>query len=213
MRKRLYIIIAVVVFILLGVFIYQQSKDTQSFDMLKADDLRVAYSPDLERVLENKIVLLTTLVQEPEIVQYILKVNSQYSEIEREKLFAIDKYWDLIEDSDPLLQLYETNKVAYRLKQLQSREPGFSEIFVTDQHGFNVAQTNKTSDIYQADEEWWQKAYDNGKGKSYAGLIEFDESSLTAGISVYLPVREPVTGKVIGIVKGVISIDDIKSKL
>ena len=213
MRKRLYIIIAVVVFILLGVFIYQQSKDTQSFDMLKADDLRVAYSPDLERVLENKIVLLTTLVQEPEIIQYILKVNSQYSEIEAEKLFAIDKYWDSIEDSDPLLRLYTTNKVAYRLKKLQSREPGFSEIFVTDRYGFNVAQTNKTSDIYQADEEWWQQAFNDGEGKSYAGLIEFDESSLTAGISVYIPVKNPVTGEVIGIAKGVVSIEDIKSEL
>ena len=213
MHKWLYIIIAAAIFIFFGIAVYQQAIDTQSSDTLGAENQRVAYSPELERVLENKMVLLSKLLQEPEVIQYILKVNSQYSEIEAEKLFAIDKYWDSIEDSDPLLQLYSTNKVAYRLKQLQSREPGFSEIFVTDRHGFNVAQTNKTSDIYQADEEWWQQAFNDGEGKSYAGLIEFDESSLTTGISVYVPVKDPVTGEVIGIAKGVVSIEDIKSEL
>ena len=213
MHKWLYITVATVVIVLLVVVIYQQERSTRSSGAGGGQEQRVDYSPDLDRVLENKIALLKEMIKDPVIIDYISKVNSQYSEIEEKKLLAIDRYWASIEEGDPLLELYETNIVARRLKQLQSREAGFSEIFVTDKHGFNVAQTNKTSDIYQADERWWQQAYDNGKGRSYAGLIEFDESSLTTGISVYIPVIEPRTGEVIGIVKGVISIENIKSEL
>jgi len=213
MRKWIYIVIVAIVSVALGVVVYQQEKNSQSLNSAGVEEQRAAYSPQLEAVLENKMKLLKEVLEEPEIRQYIAKVNSQYSEIEAERLLVIDEYWGSIEETDPLLELYTTNKVALRLKQLQSRDPGFSEIFVTDLHGFNIAQTNKTSDIYQADEEWWQKAFNNGEGKSYSGLIEFDESSLTTGISVYVPVREPGTGEVMGIVKGVISIEHIKSEL
>ena len=37
---------------------------------------------------------------------------------------------------------------------------------LTDAKGAVIAATNKTSDYFQADERWWEEAYNNGKGAS-----------------------------------------------
>ena len=61
-------------------------------------------------------------------------------------------------------------------------------MFVTDKYGALVASTNRTSDYYQADEDWWQAAYNNGEGAIYFGQPEFDESSQSFGIIMAVPI-------------------------
>ena len=99
------------------------------------------------------------------------------------------------------------------LVEFQKEHPEFYEIFVTDKLGLNAAQTNETSDFYQADEDWWIGAYNGGEGREYHGILEFDESAQTEGISIYIPVHDPDTNEVIGISKAVLSVDAIKSEL
>ena len=38
----------------------------------------------------------------------------------------------------------------------------YGEVFITNKHGANIAQTGKTSDYRQDDEEWWQSAKNDG---------------------------------------------------
>ena len=62
----------------------------------------------------------------------------------------------------------------------------YEEIFATNKYGANVAQTQRTTDYYQADEQWWQIAKKEG---FYVGPVEFDESvgsfTITIAIGVY----------------------------
>ena len=80
-------------------------------------------------------------------------------------------------------------------------------------YGLNAGQTNKTTDYYQADEDWWIGAYNSGKGKASHGTIEFDESAQTEAISLYIPVMDGINNKAIGVIKAVVSITAIKMDL
>ncbi|MBI5039415.1 MAG: hypothetical protein HZC13_06640 [Nitrospirae bacterium] len=50
----------------------------------------------------------------------------------------------------------------------------YGEVFVTNKFGANVAQTGKTSDYRQDDEEWWQSAK---KDNFYMKDVAYDESA------------------------------------
>ena len=51
------------------------------------------------------------------------------------------------------LKEYYTEKYGYAV---------FGELFITNRYGANVAQTGRTSDYRQDDEQWWQLAKKNG---------------------------------------------------
>ena len=81
----------------------------------------------------------------------------------------------------------------------------FGECFVTNKYGINVAQTRKTTDYYQADEVWWQKAKEEG---TYVGQIQYDKS---AGLyEVDLSVRlDDTEGRFVGVMKAVLNIQEL----
>ena len=95
----------------------------------------------------------------------------------------------------------------------QEAHDGFPEIFVTDRHGLIVAQTNKTSDYNQADEDWWTRTFGDGAGQTHHGPIEYDESAQAEAISIYVPVVDPGSKKTIGVMKAVCDITAIKMEL
>ncbi|MFA5164898.1 MAG: ATP-binding protein [Candidatus Omnitrophota bacterium] len=112
----------------------------------------------------------------------------------------MERKWPGLKDDDPLLKEYLDNYVAVRLKTLSEDEGYMGEVFVTDRFGGIVASSRKTSDFYQADEDWWQYAYNGGNGADYVGDIEFDQSSKLWGIALAVPIRDG-SGNIIGICK------------
>ncbi len=79
----------------------------------------------------------------------------------------------------------------------------FREILLADRYGRLVAATGKTSDYYQADEEWWRVTYLEGRGQSYLSDIQYDESMGIYSVDIAEPVRDPESGEVLGILKAV----------
>jgi HAMP domain-containing protein len=104
-------------------------------------------------------------------------------------------------NSDPLVHERLTNSAALDLIEYQTAFPDNVEVFITDLHGGLVGTTNRTSDYNQADEAWWQAAYNNGKGAIYISNPEFDESSGKLGILFALPVHDRDSHKIIGILR------------
>ncbi|MGD8787351.1 MAG: ATP-binding protein [Phycisphaerales bacterium] len=81
----------------------------------------------------------------------------------------------------------------------------FSEVFVTNKYGANIALTGKTSDYYQADELWWQFTHKDGL---YISDVEYNES---AGIySTNIGIRiDDEDGDFLGIIKAVVNIEEV----
>jgi GAF domain-containing protein len=104
-------------------------------------------------------------------------------------------------NADPLIKEHLTNAVALDLLEFQAAFPENFEIFVTDVYGGLVGASNRTSDYYQADEDWWQAAYNNGQGAAYISKPAIDESTGRFGVQIVLPLRSRDTGKVVGILR------------
>lgn len=168
---------------------------------------------EVEKILDNKIFLVRDLIRHPTIIAEVKRANDDHQALSLQEILELDTRWRNAEGVDDFIKPFITNEVAFLLIQFQEDHIGFSEVFVTDVYGLNVGQTNKTTDYYQADEDWWIGAYNSGMGKAYHGPIEFDESAQAEAISLYIPIMDPETSTVIGVVKAVVSIAAIKMEL
>jgi two-component system, LuxR family, sensor kinase FixL len=123
----------------------------------------------------------------------------------------IDNEWNSeCNEIMPVMAELNSNPLAIRLQTLRTFYqnkygfPVFSEIFVTNSFGANVAQSNKTSDYNQADEDWWQLAKKDGV---FTSDIEFDESSGTYSIALASRI-EDANGEFLGVIKSVLNIQE-----
>jgi hypothetical protein len=77
----------------------------------------------------------------------------------------------------------------------------YREIMVTDLQGRLVAASNLTSDYAQADEGWWMKAFDGGRGRVYVSDVHRDESANVYAFEIAVPVPSPDGESLAGIMK------------
>jgi hypothetical protein len=94
-----------------------------------------------------------------------------------------------------------------RLRQMQQMNPFYAEIFVMDNQGANVCQTDKTSDYWQGDEDKFIKSFNNGNGAIFVDEVEFDESTQAYISQVSVPVIDE--GKAIGAITFGIDVDQL----
>lgn len=130
------------------------------------------------------------------------------------RLRAMDRQWETASDNDILVagRLNPViNVVASELLEFQERYQAHIEIFVTDRFGALVAATNRISDYYQADEEWWQAAYNKGYGGLFLGPPSFDRSSATYGISIAVPIYAHETKEVVGVLRSTYNLTELAS--
>ena len=123
---------------------------------------------------------------------------------------SLDARWGRALDSDPLIQNVIADDLSAEFRNIQSVFPQFVEVFVTDQYGAIISSSDRTSDYYQADEDWWQAAWNDGKGGVYIGEPAFDESTNTLAIQMAIPVASRNTaGKPIGVLRATIDINEL----
>ncbi len=79
------------------------------------------------------------------------------------------------------------------------------EVFVTNKYGANVAQTGKTTDYRQDDEEWWQKA---SKDDLYVADVEYDTSADVYSTDIGIRINDE-KGDFIGVMKVVLNIEEV----
>ena len=183
----------------------------QNKDKLSKSDLETGeYADELKSHLEVRQAQLNALFASERITQTLIHANKRLTEetpLSNARYQALDQSMQKMRDTYNV-QLLLYNSCAIKLKQFQAEHPAFVEIFVTDLSGMNVCQTNMTTDFYQADEKWWQTAYNNGQGKLYYGEIEYDDSASEVVSPIYMPIYEHK--KLIGIAKALVAIEDIK---
>ena len=132
------------------------------------------------------------------IQSYIEQKDKEWTSVPKETL--TDFMQELINNrlSDELrnwLKFYE-EKYGYQV---------FGEVFVTNKYGANAAQTGKTTDYYQADEEWWQNAKTDGL---YIRDVEYDESAHVYSTDIGIRINDEA-GNFVGVMKVVLNIEEV----
>lgn len=170
-------------------------------------------------IIESEVKELESYVASPSIWGAVIKEsNLKYSAVsdkDRLEYFAnMDREWLQPSLDNAIVNKHINTLLGLRLKKFVETKGNIVEIFLTDRYGGLVVASEKTSDFYQADEEWWQKTFNAGKGSVFIGDMEFDESSGFWSITISVPVYDN-NSEIIGVCKAVYStlkFSDVVSK-
>ncbi len=172
-----------------------------------------AYAPQLQHLLDEKLRLLAALARETVIQEAVNAANSAGASLSTADIMARDRQWQRAGADDAFTRALQENAAARRLAAFCEAHLAFPEVFVTDRRGLVVAMSNRTSDYLQADEDWWQRAYAQGRGHAHAGEIEYDESAHSQAIALCLPVPATTGSQIAGVIKAVFDVKAVKAEL
>lgn len=133
--------------------------------------------------------------------------NGDLSEIEN-----LDRQWReavAANNTNQLMRSILQNETSNVLLEFKSNFPSHVEVFITDIYGSNVASTDVTSDYYQADEEWWQRAYNNGRGAVFISQPIFDSSTETLSLQMAVPIFDSQNTNIVGILRTSVNLEII----
>ena len=167
--------------------------------------LGIAYSGEKapKEIFDLANSKLIKLGLDPVIIEAVKAENQKGKTIERIK--EMDEKWKAHAGiADYMAAMMESECGKY-LRDIQNSTKYFSEIFVMDDKGANVAMTDKTSDYWQGDEAKFQKSFNGGQGSLFVDEVEFDDSTQAYLVQVSFPVKEG--NQVIGAVTVGIDID------
>lgn len=170
----------------------------------------------IKKALDDEIEDAMSYTTRPLWKDIINEKNASYASMDNKviqgRMSMMDEKWPSLKEGDPVFKEYLENRVSIGMREIIKLRGTISELFITDKYGGIVSASSKTSDFYQADEEWWIKAYNEGRGAVYVGGIEFDELSGGWAVAIAVPFKDS-NGEVIGICKSVVLISRLFGSL
>jgi len=169
---------------------------------------------EIDRDLYNKIERFQSF-GDSSLPETIIKSNQQFENLDdiQEYIDQKDREWTSAPKKEitPFVQDLISNELSKQLRKrtrFYEEKYGFEvfpEVFVTNKYGANLAQTGKTSDYYQADEEWWQRARRDGL---YIRDVAHDESADVYSVDIGIRIDDD-DGNFIGVAKVVLNIEEV----
>lgn len=144
---------------------------------------------------------IASWVSDPAIIAAIRAQNDVTRDYTDAEIAALDKSWrnEVGAAARPTIDEVLDNAASDFLRGKRTGSGGlFTEIFVMDARGLNVAASDVTSDYWQGDEAKWQETYLVGPRSVHIGEVEFDDSTQTYQSQVSISIADPATGETIG---------------
>ena len=132
----------------------------------------------LSTILGSQVELANLINELPGTADFLRRAN-KIPPLSQAEIDKIEAAWPKLPDTDPQIAACLQNEIARRWQAVARDQRRFAEVMITDLSGRLVAATNKTSDYFQADEDWWQRCYDGGKGRPLISDVIFDESAIS----------------------------------
>jgi hypothetical protein len=142
----------------------------------------------------------------PEVVKAVKAQNALGASLA--DVQAQDKKWIATPGiADFMKALMDSDAGAF-LSKTATGSGYYSEIFVTDKLGANVAMSAKTSDYWQGDEPKFTESWKDGKGEVFVSDVNFDKSSQKYIVHVSVPVKDGAS--VIGVLVAGVDVAKVK---
>ena len=159
-----------------------------------------------QKVVDLAHSTLAQLGTDPIIVKAVKNENAKGKTLSQ--IQAMDKRWMDTPGIVDYMQALMDSECGKYLQGIQKAAPYYSEIFVTDNLGANVAMTDKTSDYWQGDEAKFKKSFNGGAGSVFVDEVKFDDSTQAYLVQVSVPVMD--AGRAIGAITIGIDVDKLK---
>lgn len=157
---------------------------------------------------------LVTWLSDKTVIGAIKAQNAKHAALTQADVDKLDKQWRAEVDAaqKPTIEAVLKNELSSFLTKKKEETKGIvTEVFVMDDKGLNVGQSDITSDYWQGDEAKWKKTYLVGPDAVFLDKIEKDESTQALQMQVSIAIADPETGKVIGAVTFGINVDELSS--
>ena len=127
----------------------------------------------------------------------------------------VEHRWPGLADTDPLVRQILHNSVAERLRLLDEINPRTGrQLLVTDAVGQTVSANIKPSAFFQADQDWWRKAYNAGQGRVFMSSVIIDPHDHRPMILLAVPMLDDAAPhRVIGIIGERLYLDFLREPL
>ncbi|MEC9347772.1 MAG: hypothetical protein VYB54_16210 [Pseudomonadota bacterium] len=136
--------------------------------------------------------------------------NAANAGLDQAAIDTLDQTWraETRSGSGPMSTRVLENALSRKLRGYKDAGQGlYTEIFVMDDRGLNVGQSDMTSDYWQGDEAKWQQTFGKGPGSVHISEVEFDESTQTYQSQLSMVVVDPETSKPIGAITIGVNVD------
>ena len=166
---------------------------------------------EVKKYLEANV---TPWLKDKTVIEAIKAQNAKHVSLTDDEIKKLDKQWRAEVDAEkkPLIDVVLKSELsAFLVKKKEASKGLITEIFVMDNKGLNVGQSDITSDYWQGDEAKWQKTFLVGPDTVFVDKIEKDESTQELQAQVSVSIKDPETGKVIGAITLGISIDRLST--
>lgn len=152
------------------------------------------------------------LLSDAVVVDAINAQNAKFAGLKQADIDALDQKWRAeVEAADkPMIDEALASPLSkFLVEQREKSEGVITELFVTDDKGLNVGQSDPTSDYWQGDEAKWQKSFQVGPGAIFVDDVEKDESTQQMQTQVSATIVDPKTGAAIGAITIGINVDGL----
>jgi hypothetical protein len=119
-------------------------------------------------------------LSDPAVISAIKAQNEKNASLSQADIDALDQKWRAGVDGGDMAMIDEVlgNALSEFLREKQQASSGLiTEMFVMDDKGLNVGQSDVTSDYWQGDEGKWQKTFGTGGDAIFVDEAEKDEST------------------------------------
>ena len=154
----------------------------------QAQEIPQISEEQLKQLLQTKIRTVETLGFHPKLIAAVRRQNREGLNLTT--IQQRDQEWTNSKALTPFKLALQTNRAGKILTRLVQENESFSEAFLTDNQGANVAAYPPTSDYWQGDEQKWIASFNQGSGQLFIGALERDESAQTVEVQISAPVMD-----------------------
>ncbi len=155
------------------------------------------------RLREIVLTKILPIVTKSIVIDSVRRQNRNFASLNLRQIVRLDKIWrDEVERAGgALINEVLANPLSKYLKQVK-RDNGdlFNMLYVMDNKGLNVGQSDVTPDYWQGDEGKWRKTVLTGVAKVRIGKVKPDKYTRKLQSRVTVTIIDPATKRVIGAV-------------
>jgi len=174
--------------------------------------IALSTAAEVSRFVHDRLSTVGVMAGAPMVLDTIMTANSSYRGMSEaaigERFRKIEAEWNT-PASDVLVQSILSSRASRYLRRCQEQDKRFLRITVTDARGATVAGTHKSLDYYQADEDFWQQIYAQGRGSVNITDVLYDDASKSYYIGVGVPVLEEGTNRFLGAVDALVDVSTL----
>lgn len=167
---------------------------------------------EVSAFLNDRVLAVGTLAGDPVLVETVQQANQAYAGAAEDAIAArisrTEKEWNT-PAAEAQVRDVLSNRASKLLAAWRNRDRRFLRLTLTDRQGAVVAATHKTLDYYQADEDFWQAIYAQGRGAVNITDVLYDDVTKSYYLGLGVPVMDEASNTFTGALDALIEVSSL----